>query len=73
MSDGSLLEFVKDGLERHKGDWPQIADETGVPYDTLAKIARGVIGDPGVRKVEKLAANLKLRDTQQAARQEATT
>ena len=63
------LDFVKAALQRHKGDWPQIASETGVPYDTLSKIARGATDDPGVRKVEKLAANLKMRDAQGLERQ----
>lgn len=60
---------MKEGLQRHKGDWPAIADETEVPYDTLTKIARGAIDDPGVRKVEKLASNIKMRDAQALARQ----
>jgi len=50
-----LLEFVRRRLESSKGTWPAIAEATGVPYDTITKIAQGTIEDPGVSKVQKLA------------------
>ena len=51
----NLLEFVRARLESSKGKWPAIAEATGVPYDTITKIAQGTIEDPGVSKVQKLA------------------
>ena len=63
-----LHEFVLEGLQRHKGTWPEIAKETGVPYDTITKIARLDIEDPGVTKCELLAANIRMRDEQATAR-----
>jgi predicted transcriptional regulator len=50
-----LLQYVLDQLESRKGQWPAIAEETGVPYDTITKIAQGQIEDPKVSKVQRLA------------------
>jgi len=41
-------------LQTHKGQFRQIAEATGLDYDWLHQVARGVINDPGVRKIEKL-------------------
>jgi hypothetical protein len=67
-----LLEFVINGLRRHRGAWVAIARESGVTYKTICNIANGISEDPGVRKCEMLARNLKLRDEQALARQSAT-
>ena len=39
-------------------DWALVAEMSGMHYDTLARIARGDIGNPGVLAVEKIAAAL---------------
>lgn len=57
-----LLEYVREGLNRRKGQWRQIAARSDVPYDTLSKIARGLTVDPGVLTVQKLAAHLQELD-----------
>lgn len=51
-----LLELVQSELRSRRGTWPQIATDTGIPYFTLSKIASGAISDPGIRKIEILAA-----------------
>lgn len=66
-----LLPFVIDGLRRHKGAWAEIARETGVSAKTISRIVNGVSEDPGVRKCEALARNIRLRDEQALARQSA--
>ena len=48
------LTSIVSELQRRKGSWEQIAIVTGVPYETLAKIARGVVKNPRFRTVEKL-------------------
>lgn len=35
--------------------WTQVARETGIPYETLKKIASGRTPNPGVQHVQKLA------------------
>jgi len=45
-------------LQQHKGHWQQLADESGVPYFTLTKIARGTIKNPGIETVNKLMRHL---------------
>lgn len=52
---GGLLSFVVGELKARRGQWPKIAEDTGIPYFTLSKIASGAIRDPGVTKVETLA------------------
>jgi len=49
-----LLEQVKAGLQARKGDWVSIATDSGVPYDTISKVARGATSNPGVLTVQKL-------------------
>jgi hypothetical protein len=48
-------------LQQHKGRWRQLAVETGVPYFTLTKIARGTITNPGIDTVNKLLPHIKGR------------
>jgi hypothetical protein len=72
MQETTLLEFVIIGLRRHKGAWVAIARETGVNYKTICNIVNGVSEDPGVRKCEALAKNIRLRDEQALARQGTT-
>lgn len=51
----SLLDYVIAGLQAKKGDWNRIAELSGVPYDTISKIARGATANPGVLTVQKLS------------------
>lgn len=50
-----MLAFVKQKLEERRGGWQRIADDSGVPYHTLTKIAQGVVDDPRIRTVQRLA------------------
>lgn len=50
-----ILLYVRQQLEERKGTWPTIAEETGIPYDTITKIAQRQIEDPKVSKVQVLA------------------
>lgn len=50
-----LLAYVLAQLNARRGRWPTIAIESGVPYDTITKIAQRQIEDPGVSKVQRLA------------------
>ena len=54
----SLLAFVRRELPRHlkRANVRQLAEAAGVEKWWLAKLAAGKIEDPGVKKVEKLAA-----------------
>lgn len=51
----NLLEYVLRKLEESRGTWPDIAEKTGVPYDTITKIAQRKIEDPKVSKLQTLA------------------
>lgn len=54
---GDLLEFVRQELERRKGEIRLIADQSGIAYDTCLRIKNGE-GDPGYSKVQILAKYL---------------
>ncbi|MCZ2897470.1 hypothetical protein MTR01_25955 [Burkholderia thailandensis] len=60
---GSWLEFVVVNLQRHKGRWRRIAHETGIPYDTLTKIALARVSDPRVSNVQSLHDYFTARET----------
>jgi len=53
--NSNLLDFVLTNLRRRDRSWVEVAKATGVPYDTLKKIANGVTPNPGVRHVQALA------------------
>ena len=53
-TDTPIFDYVLTKLEQHKGQLPRIADESGVPYRTLQKIASGETKDPGVTVVQTL-------------------
>src|SRR5574337_2003202 len=55
---GDLLEFVRQELERRKGEIRLIADQSGIAYDTCLRIKNGE-GDPGYSKVQILAIYLR--------------
>ena len=52
----SLLQYVLGNLQATKGQWASVAEGSGVPKRTIEKIASGTTADPGVRKIELLAA-----------------
>lgn len=49
------LALVVDELNSRKGEWPAIAQEAGVSYSWLCKVAQGVIKNPRYQQVQKLA------------------
>ena len=51
----NILEFVLSNLDRRKPKWAVVARSTGVPYDTLKKIATRTTPNPGVRHIQALA------------------
>ena len=53
-----LLKYTRDGLAAHKGNWKAIADGAGVSIRTLEKIGWGVVKDPRIKTVEKIAKHL---------------
>ena len=54
---------------RHTGRWYKIAELSGVPYNTVARISQGRIGNPSVKTVEKLYAAMNELDASDPARQ----
>ena len=59
----SVHDYVLGHLQASKGNWPTIAQESGVSYRTLKKIATGEIASPRVRNLEKLAEYFRERRT----------
>lgn len=51
----NLLDFVLSRLDTREPPWTEVARQTGVPYDTLKKIARRTTPNPGVKHVQALA------------------
>lgn len=49
-----ILTTVLRRLDQAKGAWPDIARESGVPYQTLTKIACRIVSDPRVSTVQTL-------------------
>lgn len=61
----SMLEYVLIQLQKCKGQWPTVADETEISKRTLEKIAAGEIADPGVLKIQRLNAYFRQREATQ--------
>lgn len=61
----TMLDYVLRKLEESRGTWPDISEKTGVPYDTITKIAQRKIEDPKVSKLQTLADYF--RDIEQTA------
>ena len=68
----SMLEYVLAQLQKSKGQWPTIAEETEISNRTLQKIAGGEIVDPGVLKIERLNTYFRHREQSQHTQPEAT-
>jgi transcriptional regulator with XRE-family HTH domain len=50
-----LYDYVMAQLRAKRVPQRRVADETGVPFSTLAKIAQGQIKDPSVHTIQVLA------------------
>lgn len=60
--DTNLLDFVLPRLQARQPNWREVARGSGVPYDTVKKIATGVTRNPGVLHVQRLAGYYSERD-----------
>lgn len=49
-----MLERVRRMLNQRKGHWPAIAEQCGVSYSWLSKLAQGVNRNPTVTRLERL-------------------
>lgn len=49
-----IIAYVRRRLGEHKGRWPQIADDTKVPYGTITNIANGKSPNPELSSVQPL-------------------
>lgn len=45
-----------------KGDWRDIAQASGVPYETVRKIATGYTQNPGVQHMDRLRHYFRQRE-----------
>lgn len=50
-----LLAFVVRNLRESVGRWREIAERSGVPYPTVAKIGQGATKNPRIESVQSLA------------------
>ncbi len=48
------MQQLRADLGRARGHWPRIADDTGVNYFTIARIARGVTPNPQIDTFGKI-------------------
>ena len=55
MTHEPILDYVLRNLDLNKGSHKEIAEASGVPYSTLAKISQRVTPNPGVQHVQALA------------------
>lgn len=58
--DADLLDRVVLELNERRGDLRAVADDTGIPYDTVLRI-KNRENDPGYSKVRRLAEHLGIR------------
>ena len=63
----NLLDFVLTNLDQRRQKWAEIARNTGIPYDTLKKIATRTTPNPGVKHVQRLADYFAPQDVAGAA------
>jgi hypothetical protein len=69
----SIYQFVLDGLQETKGEWPAVSEATGISIRTIEKIARREVEDPGVSKIEILAAYFRGRRAKRNPERRAAT
>ncbi len=68
----SIYQYVLDKLQGAKGEWPAVAEATGMSRRTIEKIARREVKDPGVSHIEKLAGYFR-QQTKRQLRQSAVS
>ena len=51
----SLLQNTREELNARRGDWPAVAEATGLSYSWVCKFARGRYRNPGIAHVQALA------------------
>lgn len=59
----SILQYVLDELQAHKGHWPEVAEKSGVKLTTLRKIVYRTSENPGVLYIERLANYFRSRES----------
>lgn len=66
--ENTELQYVLDQLQARKGSWPQIEKDTGLDYSWLSKLSRGLIEDPGIKKIAKAARYFRLLEQHERER-----
>jgi hypothetical protein len=69
----SWLATVVRSLQETKGKWRTISSVTGIPYDTLTKVALGRVADPRVSTVQALHDYFASRPTETSPADRART
>lgn len=54
----SRTEYVRGKLERLRGQWQRVANESGVKYKTIKNFMQGKAKDPRSSNIEKLHSYL---------------
>lgn len=67
MPQEKMLDTVMRKLDETRGTWPEISVSSGVPYQTLTKIACGIVRDPRISTVQALLDYFSTRSEQAAA------
>lgn len=63
MDELDLDAAIKAGLESARGEWQQIAEQSGVSYSWLSKFVNGHIENPGIETLRKIRRCLEARAT----------
>ena len=58
----NLHKFVLDKLNERAVPWTDVSRGTGVPYETVKKIASGRTPNPGIKHIQALADFYALRE-----------
>ena len=58
----TILKYVLDQLDLHKGQLPKIAKDSGIPYRTLQKISMRLTNNPRLETIEPLYEYLKKKE-----------
>lgn len=53
-----MYDEIINSLKKHKGNYRQISEATGLDYDWLHQVSSGRIKDPGIKKMEALKDHL---------------
>ena len=49
-----MLRYVRKNLERHRGDWPEIARTAGVSYSWVSHVMQGTTPNPRIKQVQAI-------------------